>query len=100
MITIIARIQVRPEQADEAMPIFEKLVQASRLEPGCVQYDLHRGKDNSGLFFFYERWKEDALDTHNGSAHLAAFREAIAPFLLAPVEVHRLDAPEFTIVQN
>lgn len=32
------------------------LVGPSRKEEGCLQYDLHRGKDHPGAFFFHEVW--------------------------------------------
>ena len=32
------------------------LVGPTRKEEGCLQYDLHRGADQSGTFLFHEVW--------------------------------------------
>ncbi|WP_085535122.1 putative quinol monooxygenase [Massilibacteroides vaginae] len=60
---------------------FEKaaaaVVAGSRAEEGCVYYEL--GKSNTPLTYaFIEVWKsQDAINTHNETAHFKTFVEAI-----------------------
>lgn len=60
---------------------FEKaaaaVVEGSRAEEGCVYYEL--GKSSTPLtYVFIEVWKsQDAINTHNETAHFKAFVEAI-----------------------
>ena len=54
-----------------------RLVEPTRQEQGCIQYDLHRNNDNPGHFLFFENWEtRDLWQAHMGSAHLAAFKLA------------------------
>lgn len=47
-----------------------KLVEASRVEDGCVQYTLHESGENKDTFVFYERWKDEkALAFHIKTDH-------------------------------
>jgi quinol monooxygenase YgiN len=54
-----------------------RLIEPTRREEGCLQYDLHVAMDNPGRFVFYENWtSRAALDKHLGSKHLQAFLTA------------------------
>ena len=56
--------------------IFSKLTEASRKEPGCAMYVVHRHKTDPRRFFIYEQYKDDAaFDLHRKGPHLAAYRE-------------------------
>ncbi|MFJ8246789.1 putative quinol monooxygenase [Peribacillus asahii] len=46
------------------------LVEASRVEDGCIQYTLHESVENKDTFVFYERWKDEkALAFHINTDH-------------------------------
>jgi quinol monooxygenase YgiN len=67
------------EQLREAL---EGIVAPSRAEAGALQYDLHRDLREPRRFVFYERWQsEEALAAHAQSAHIAAYRNAIADWV-------------------
>lgn len=73
---------------DEAVQsALDAVAAATRQEPGCLEYAAHLHAEDPRRVLFYERWKDQsALDAHNGSAHLAAFRAAVGPRLAcAPV---------------
>ena len=46
------------------------LVPPTRKEEGCLQYDLHRSTDQSGMFLFHEVWEtRDAHTAHTKTPH-------------------------------
>jgi quinol monooxygenase YgiN len=46
------------------------LVNPSRKEEGCLQYDLHRGADQPGTFLFHEVWaSRDHHAAHTRTPH-------------------------------
>jgi quinol monooxygenase YgiN len=54
--------------------IFAKLTEASRQEPGCAMYQVHRHKTEPRRFFIYEQYKDDAsLEAHRASPHFLQF---------------------------
>ncbi|WP_439887473.1 putative quinol monooxygenase [Pseudomonas sp. MBLB4123] len=73
-LTLVATIGVQDGQADTVEAGLRLLVAASRAEAGCLQYDLHRHRDNPRVFVMLEQWHDAAaLAAHQRSAHYLAF---------------------------
>lgn len=53
---------------------FAKLEAASRQEPGCLLYVVHRHSTNPAQFFIYEQYRDDAaLQAHRDSPHFQQY---------------------------
>jgi len=95
MIALAVTYTFAPGKEDEAVGHFRQLIPASRAEPGCRMYVVHRGKDDPAKFFIYEQYDDQAaLDAHRASPHferygknglqtIAATRE---PLLYVPLD--------------
>ncbi|WP_114286170.1 putative quinol monooxygenase [Candidatus Halocynthiibacter alkanivorans] len=76
-LTILAQITAAPGKEDFVRAELEKLIDITRAEAGCIQYDLHMDNDQPGFFVFYETWENRELwQTHMGAPHLAAYMTA------------------------
>ncbi|MBY5922601.1 putative quinol monooxygenase [Ferrimonas balearica] len=76
-LTIVANIIAHPESAELVKTELLKLIEATRAEAGCVQYDLHQDNDNPAHFLFFENWQSRALwRDHMASEHIKAYLEA------------------------
>ncbi|MTH55210.1 antibiotic biosynthesis monooxygenase [Bacillus mangrovi] len=90
-ITINAIMKAKEGREEELFAAMKKAIAPSRAEEGCISYDLHRSKEDKGVFVFFENWKDqEAVDAHIASPHYQAYREEIAP-LIETREVHFLD---------
>jgi len=70
MVVLAVTWMANPGHEDEVAGIFKKLTTASRQEPGCLMYLVHRHKTDQQRFFIYEQYRDDAaLDAHRKSAH-------------------------------
>ena len=50
--------------------ILAPAIPLSRAEPGCLQYDAHRDRDDPNSFFLFERYVDEAaFDAHGASPH-------------------------------
>ena len=59
---------------DAVAEIFAKLQTASRQEPGCLMYIVHRHKTDPRQFFIYERYRDEAaLEAHHATAHFQEY---------------------------
>jgi quinol monooxygenase YgiN len=88
MIHVLARITVRPEFADAARGIMTALVAQTRLEPGCLGYELFHRSDAPHEFRTVERWVDQAsVDGHMKSAHVSAAIAAAGPMFATPPEI-------------
>lgn len=91
-ITVIARLTAKPGAEKRLEDLLKSLVEPTRREPGCINYDLHRDLAESGIFYFYENWRsEEDLKLHFQTPHFARLQQ-IAPEVLAePVELRKLE---------
>ena len=77
-LTIVARVLPVAAQEDRLEAAMKDLVAATRAEPGCLQYDLHRTTDGPCIFLFYETWETKPLwDDHMSGAALQAFNQRV-----------------------
>jgi len=78
-LTIVASIIARPDRIDLVKAELEKLVDITRSEAGCLQYDLHQDNDNPAHFLFYENWDSRELwQQHMNAPHLREYGKATA----------------------
>tara|TARA_R110001606_G_scaffold399222_2_gene582413 strand:+ start:70765 stop:71058 length:294 start_codon:yes stop_codon:yes gene_type:complete len=76
VLTIIARFEAKPDKIEHVKTALLKLIEPTRKEVGCLQYDLHQDNNNPEIFVFYENWESRALwQTHMNSEHLNACKE-------------------------
>jgi autoinducer 2-degrading protein len=70
MVVLAVTWMAKPGHEDEVAAIFGKLQAASRQEPGCLMYIVHRHRTDATRFFIYEQYRDDAaLETHRNSVH-------------------------------
>lgn len=76
-LTIVANILAKEEKRELVKSELLKLIDITRAEEGCINYDLHQDNENPNLFLFYENWTSRELwRTHMENDHLKAYLEA------------------------
>lgn len=70
MLKVIAEDFIKPEYVDTVLPLYRKLIAATKREPRFIAYDLYRYERDPGHFIFIEEWpNRAALDEHCASEH-------------------------------
>ena len=88
MLTVVAEMQAKPGQESALREALLGLIAPTRVESGCVQYDLHEDNDVPGRFLFYETWEsKEHLDRHLATPHLEAFKARMDDLLAAPLRL-------------
>jgi len=76
-LTIVANIHARADKIELVKAELQKLIEITRAEDGCIQYDLHQNNEDPAHFLFYENWTSRELwQTHMIAPHLAAYMAA------------------------
>jgi quinol monooxygenase YgiN len=89
-IYLTAVIKSKPEYREEVKAALLNMVQHSRKEAACLQYDLHQGNDDKDLFTFHEIWESAAgLDEHNAQPYIKAFGELVPVKLQEPPLIYK-----------
>jgi quinol monooxygenase YgiN len=86
-LTIVANIKASADKIELVKAELLKLIDLTRAEKGCINYDLHQDNENPVHFFFYENWESRELwQAHMDSQHLkdyiAATEGALDEFLV------------------
>lgn len=69
-VTVLAKLTAKPGLEDKVKQELLKMVEETRKEKGCLNYDLHVDEANSSTFLFYENWvSKMALDNHFHTEH-------------------------------
>ena len=77
-LTLAAHITVKTGKIDLVKAELEKLVDPTRAEDGCLQYDLHQDNKNPAHFMFVENWTTyDAWQAHMTTPHIKAYMAAV-----------------------
>ena len=92
-IILAGTIRVAPEKLADLRPHLKAQVEASRGEPGCLDYALSEDPLDPGLIRVFEHFADEAaLAFHRASPHMAAWRAAGAE-----VGVHGRDLSSFDV---
>lgn len=67
-----------PTKADELKTLLLMMVEKSRAEEGCLQYDLYQESSDTNTFHLIERWEnEQTLAAHKLTPHFDIFKEKL-----------------------
>ncbi|MGY2290607.1 putative quinol monooxygenase [Pseudomonas sp. SDO528_S397] len=87
---VIATLIAKPGQHATLEKLLRELLEPTRVEPGCQQYELHQDLQHPETFYMLERWSDEAaLADHYQSVHVQHFR-AQAADVLGHFELKRL----------
>lgn len=82
LLIVAARMTAKPGKEDELRKTLLGLIEPTRAEAGCVQYDLHEEQGKPGSFLFFEKWtSKQALDEHLATPYLKGLF-TVAPELI------------------
>ena len=76
-LTIIANIFAKSDKVEFVKSELLKLIEVTRAEKGCLNYDLHQDLENPVHFMFYENWESRKLwQVHMENQHLKEYLTA------------------------
>lgn len=76
-VILTVKVKVKEEFEKEVYKSMQLLHKLTHKEDrGCLQYDLHRVKDETSSFFFFEKWEsKEMLDEHMAKDHFINFQK-------------------------
>lgn len=87
-VTVVARIKAREGMEEQLREETEALVQPTRSEEGCLNYDLHQGTEDPSVLVFYENWRsQQDLDEHLEQPYLKEWLEKTEDLAEGEVEI-------------
>jgi len=83
MLTVIARYVVGEGHDATVARLLRKNAEASRTEPGCLEFSVYQEIDDPRTFLLYERYtSEDAFQAHRRTPHFQnIIEQQVVPLL-------------------
>jgi quinol monooxygenase YgiN len=86
-ITLVVKTTAKKGSEDAVKKELLTLVEPTRKEKGCIQYNLHV-ETNTGVFVFYEIWENnDVLQLHTRTDHFKNTMGNVKDLLEKPMDV-------------
>lgn len=91
-LTIVANITAKIDQVELVKSELLKLIDVTRAEKGCINYDLHQDNENANHFLFYENWDsrelwQQHMNTQHIKDYMTATEDAVEEFTLNEMTV-------------
>lgn len=91
-VRVVARLVALPNKIEELKSLLLSIIEPTRQEPGCIQYQLLQNLSDPTDFTFVEEWDSHAaLDAHLASPHLQAGIERLNGLVAAPPDIRRYE---------
>ncbi|MDD2318949.1 MAG: putative quinol monooxygenase [Geobacteraceae bacterium] len=69
-IVVLARVKARQDSMETVKCELLNMVEPTRNEAGCIDYQLHQDTEDPAVFVFYETWESAAaLEKHKETDH-------------------------------
>jgi len=81
--TITKRVTfIAKDGCEEKMKeLLSAMVEPSKVEDGCIFYDIFQYENNKKKFMAVESWRDEkALDGHKSTAHYAVYKSSYEPY--------------------
>ena len=96
MIVLLAKSVLLDGKQQDFISVAEKLVKATREEPGCLYYDLVQDASDDKVFCFVEKYQDEAaVEAHKNSEHFQTFVPMMNAFREGPSEVTKCMTVDF-----
>ena len=87
-LTVTAQIKAKPGKESQVRQELLSLVDPSRTDDGCLNYDLHQALDNPAHFLFHENWTSEAhLERHLQKPELKAVLARVGQLVAEPPQI-------------
>ena len=88
-IVLIARLKVKADKIEQAKAAALAIVADSRMETGCINYDIHKSIEDETVFFWHETWaNKAAIDEHFATPFFQEFIGIVGEVAAEPPQLN------------
>ena len=88
-IVLIARLKVKADKIEQARSAAIAIVEPSRKEAGCINYDIHQSIEDETIFLWHETWvNKAALDEHFATPFFQEFFKIVEQVAAEPPQIN------------
>jgi len=88
-IVLIARLKVKDDKVELARSAALAIVEPSRNEAGCINYDIHQSIEDETVFLWHETWvSKEAIDEHFATPFFQEFFGIVGEIAAEPPQIN------------
>lgn len=88
MIIVLAKVTSKDGMEDKIINEAKTLIEATRAEKGCIEYNLYNPIDSENILLFVEKWEtKEFLESHIKQDHFIKFGSAIEDYLAKDLDI-------------
>lgn len=89
MLQTVSKIYVKEDQIDEFVEVFKGMIEPTKKEKGCIQYEMVQDEENPTILIVLEQWESrEDFDNHMKSEHLGRIAPKMHEFMTKEAEVN------------
>ena len=89
-VTVVVRMKAKTGMEVRVRQELLNLLKPTRVERGCINFDMHQAPNDPSLFLFHENWvSEEDLKRHFETPHIKRWIEEAKALLAGPMELTR-----------
>jgi quinol monooxygenase YgiN len=98
MLIVLAKITSKDGMKDKIINETKTLIEATRAEKGCIEYNLYNPVDSENILLFVEKWEgKEFLESHIKQDHFLKFGSAIGDYLAKDLEISVYSSEEIEL---
>ena len=98
MLIVLAKITAKEGMVDNILNESKALIEATRKEEGCIEYNLYNSVEKKNILTFVEKWdSKESLESHIKQTHFINFGSAIENYLGKDLEISIYSSEEITL---
>ena len=89
-LTVVAKVVAKQGSVEKVRSELLKLIEPTRKENGCIEYNLHQDNEDPAVFVFHETWENLAcFEKHMNTDHFRRYISAVDG-LIEDKTVHKM----------
>lgn len=98
MIIVLAKITSKDGMKDKIIDETKTLIETTRAEEGCIEYNLYDPVGSENILLFVEKWDgKEFLESHVQQDHFIKFGSAIEDYLAKDLEISVYSSEEIEL---
>lgn len=87
-ITVVGQAKAKAEKEQIVKQELLNVMELTRSEPGCINYDIHQATEDKTVFMTHENWEtRSALEAHLEKPYVKALLGRSEELFVGPVEI-------------
>ncbi|MCY6370589.1 putative quinol monooxygenase [Clostridium ganghwense] len=89
MLQTVSKIYVKEEQINEFVEVFKGMIEPTKKEKGCIQYEMYQDEEKPSTLIVLEQWEcREDFDNHMKSEHFERIAPKMSEYMTKETEIN------------